>query len=86
MIQPCQTRAARALVGMSQRDLADQSGIGITTIKRFELADGQTGGQIARQSTLEVLAQTLDDVGVDFLTQTNTRGPGVRLRTNPDTR
>lgn len=79
MIQPCQLRAARALIGMSQRALADQSRIGITTIKRFELADGQTGGQIARQSTLEVLAQTLEDAGVEFLPETRSNGPGVRL-------
>lgn len=79
MIQPCQLRAVRALIGMSQRALADQSRIGITTIKRFELADGQTGGQVARRSTLEVLVQTLEDAGVEFLPETHSNGPGVRL-------
>jgi len=83
VLQPCQLRAGRALIGMSQRELADKSGIGITTIKRFELADGQVDGQIARQSTLVVLAQTLEDAGVEFLPEALGRGPGVRLRAHP---
>jgi transcriptional regulator with XRE-family HTH domain len=76
MIKPCQLRAARALVGMSQHELAERSGVGITTIKRFELANGQ----VARASTLEVLAKTLEEAGVIFLPEGRGNGPGVRLR------
>jgi len=83
MLQPCQLRDARALIGMSQRELADTSGIGITTIKRFELADGQADGQVARQSTLAVLVRMLEDAGVEFLPEALGKGPGVRLRAHP---
>ncbi len=62
MIYPCQIRAARALIGMSQQELAARSSVGLATIKRIEavgsditgtaktLVKIQSGGQNSRRS------------------------------------
>ena len=71
-----QLKAARALVGWSQRDLADASGVSLPTIKRLEMGDGELGG---RQQTGELLISALEKAGAIFVEQ-NGEGPGVRLR------
>ena len=40
MISVCQIRAARALLGWSAQDLANESGVGVATIRRYELQEG----------------------------------------------
>ncbi len=75
MIFPAQIRAARALLNISQRQLAEASGIGIATIKRLETRNGIAGA--AR--TIARLQEILESQGVDFVDQDELAGPGVRL-------
>ena len=40
MISSKQIKAARSLLGWKGKDLADKSGVGITTLRRYEAQDG----------------------------------------------
>jgi predicted transcriptional regulator len=70
-----QIKAARALLGWSQEDLAANSGVSVPTIKRLEAADGDIGG---RAETGEALVTALEKAGVEFIAE-NGGGSGVRL-------
>jgi Helix-turn-helix domain len=71
-----QVKAARALLGWSQADLAKHSGVSVPTIARLESADGELGG---RGDTVRKIHSALDASGVEFINE-NGGGPGVRLR------
>jgi transcriptional regulator with XRE-family HTH domain len=71
---PAQCRAGRALINLSQQQLADAAGVGVVTVRQFE-----TGAAEPRRSTLDVLRRALEAAGVLFVDQ-NGAGPGVRLR------
>jgi ribosome-binding protein aMBF1 (putative translation factor) len=71
-----QIRAARALLRWSAEDLARESTLGVTTIRRAELAEGQTAMTVANDSTLR---RTFEAAGIEFIDE-NGGGPGVRLR------
>lgn len=70
-----QIRAARALLGWMQSDLARLSGVSLPTIKRLETAKGSLGG---REETRAKLVDALQKAGVLFIAE-NGAGPGVRL-------
>ena len=76
MITSSQLRAARALLKITALDLASISGIGISTIKRFELSEGVPSGN-AR--TVEALQKALEKAGIEFIGSPDDR-PGVRLK------
>jgi predicted transcriptional regulator len=69
-----QIKAARALLGWSQSDLARRSGISEPTIARLESLDGELGG---REETIRKIRAALENSGIEFI---NGSGPGVRLR------
>ena len=71
-----QVKAARALLGWSQSDLARHSGISEPTIARLESADGELGG---RSETVRKIRTALGASGIEFIDR-NGGGPGVRLR------
>lgn len=73
-ITPEQCRAARALIGMPQKDLARIAGISQPTLVSFEA--GRTEPHL---STLAVLRQALEERGVIFI-DANGTGPGVCLK------
>ena len=75
MISVRQVKAARALLGWSQRDLSKASGVSEPTIARLEAIDGQIGG---REETAAKIRKALEASGIEF---TNGRSPGVKLRT-----
>jgi hypothetical protein len=60
----------------SAEDLAQQSAIGVTTIRRAELADGETSMTAANDLAIR---RALEVAGVEFIDE-NGGGPGVRLR------
>ena len=74
---PAQCRAGRALVQMSQDDLAAASKVAKRTIASFEGADRQP-----QPRTLEAICAALEAAGVVFIEE-NGGGPGVRLRKEP---
>jgi transcriptional regulator with XRE-family HTH domain len=77
MITSDQIRAARALVRWSAEDLARESGVGLSTIRRIEAAQSVPS---ASGKNLALLQSTLERAGVQFI-ERNGGGPGVRLRT-----
>lgn len=71
-----QVKAARALLGWAQGDLAAKSGVSKPTIARLETADGDLGGYA---DTRDKILQAFEAAGVIFIEE-NGEGPGVRLR------
>ena len=80
MLSSSQIRAARALLGWSGTDLAKKSGVGITTLRRYEL---QKGIPSANTSVLLILKDTLELAGIEF-TGNPLVNPGVTLRIKRD--
>lgn len=70
-----QLRAARALLGWSAQDLADKSGVGVTTIRKNELVEGPVK---MIHANVEVLTRAFANAGVEFIPE-NGGGAGVRL-------
>ena len=77
VITGAQIRAARALIGWKQTDLAKASGVAEISIKNIE-----RGVTDPRASTLAAIQRAFEGAGVVFLDPGDTRdgGPGVRLR------
>ena len=78
MFSPSQIRAARALVGWSQTEVATAADLSIPTVKRAE-ADG---GIRVSEDAVAAIARALEKAGVEFIAE-NGGGPGVRLRKPP---
>src|SRR6266566_1923831 len=71
-----QIRAARALIRWRVQDLARESAVGVATIHRAELVDGQSSMTVANDLAIR---RALEAAGVEFI-DGNDAGPGVRLR------
>jgi DNA-binding XRE family transcriptional regulator len=71
-----QLRAARAMLRIEQRDLAEWSGVSVETIKRIERTPGMVS---IYTSTMMAIQRALEEAGVEFIPE-NGGGPGVRLR------
>ncbi|MCA1527366.1 helix-turn-helix domain-containing protein [Bradyrhizobium yuanmingense] len=70
-----QLRAARALTGLSQAEVAEAAGISIPTLKRAE-----AGGPIkVAEETIAAIATALEKAGVEFIPE-NGGGAGVRMK------
>jgi len=77
MIYPIQVRAARVLLGLSQQELAERSGVGLATLKRIEAARSELTGTA---QTMARIQRALEAAGIIFIDQDGSNGPGVRLR------
>ncbi|WP_413991307.1 helix-turn-helix domain-containing protein [Labrys okinawensis] len=80
MITAAQMRAARALVGIDQRQLADLSGVSLPTIQRMEASEGNVRGVV---DTLTKVVEALDRAGVELIGDnavSREGGRGVRLK------
>jgi transcriptional regulator with XRE-family HTH domain len=80
MITAAQMRAARALLGIDQRQLAEQSGVSLPTIQRMEASDGTVRGVI---DTLTKIVAAFDAAGVELIGEkisSTGQGRGVRLK------
>ena len=80
MITAAQMRAARALLAMDQRQLAEASGLSLPTIQRMEASDGVVRGNI---ESLTKLIGALEAAGVVLIgdgAASSDGGRGVRLR------
>lgn len=80
MITASQLRAARALLGMDQRALAEASGLSLPTIQRMEASDSVIRGQV--ESLMKLIA-ALDTAGVELIGEdaiSERGGRGVRLK------
>jgi hypothetical protein len=74
-----QIRAARALIRWTAEDLAENSTVSVTTIRRAELTESQT---VMTRVNDRVIRRTLEEAGVEFIDGDGNGGPGVRLRKN----
>jgi transcriptional regulator with XRE-family HTH domain len=80
MITAAQLRAARALIGIDQRQLAERSGLSLPTIQRMEASDGVIRGNVY---SLMKLVAALDAAGIELISDRATSsgsGRGVRLK------
>jgi hypothetical protein len=75
-ISSAQLRAARALLRWSALDLAKASKVGVATIRRVEVVEGEIPVTLANEAALR---RALETAGVDFIDE-NGGGPGVRLK------
>jgi transcriptional regulator with XRE-family HTH domain len=83
MITAAQLRAARALVGIDQRQLAEKSGLSLPTIQRMEASDGVIRGNV---DSLMKLVAALDAAGIELISDhasSSGGGRGVRLKDRP---
>jgi transcriptional regulator with XRE-family HTH domain len=81
MITSTQLRAARALLGIDQRQLAELSELSVPTIQRMEASDGVIRGNV---DSLMKLIGALDRAGIELIGDNATSqgsGRGIRLRT-----
>lgn len=80
MITSRQMRAARALLGIDQRQLAELAGLSVPTIQRMEASAGQVRGVV---DTLVKVVNALEGAGVELIGENAPSagiGRGVRLR------
>jgi transcriptional regulator with XRE-family HTH domain len=80
MITAAQLRAARALLWMDQRDLAQASGLSLPTIQRMEASEDVIRGQV--ESLMKLIA-ALETAGIELINQgavSDGGGRGVRLK------
>jgi transcriptional regulator with XRE-family HTH domain len=73
-------RAARALLGFDQRQLAELSGLSLPTIQRMEASDGVIRGNV---DSLTKLVGALEAAGIELIGEGRSSpggGRGVRLR------
>ena len=83
MITAAQLRAARALLGVDQRKLAELSGLSLPTIQRMEASEGVIRGNV---DSLMKLVAALDAGGIELISHHATSsggGRGVRLKRPP---
>jgi len=75
-----QLRAARALIGLDQRRLAELAGLSIPTIQRMEASEGVIRGNV---DSLMKLVEALNAVGIELIGEgalSQAGGRGVRLK------
>jgi len=80
MISAGQLRAARALLGIDQKRLAELAGLSVPTIQRMEASEGVIRGNV---DSLTKLVTALTTAGIELIgegTQSVSGGRGVRLR------
>src|SRR5229473_7794270 len=80
MITAAQLRAARVLLGIDQRRLAELSGLSVPTIQRMEASETIVRGNV---ESLVKLITAFDAAGIEMIDEgavSNSRGRGVRLK------
>ncbi|HEV7254077.1 MAG TPA: transcriptional regulator [Mesorhizobium sp.] len=76
MVTAEQIRAARALLGWSQGDLVERSGLSLTTVRRME--DEGIGPGRSSAENVATVQRIIEAAGVQFIPE-NGGGAGVRL-------
>lgn len=80
MITSQQMRAARSLLGIDQRQLAEMAKLSLPTIQRMEASDGQVRGVV---ETLVKVISALENAGIELIGENASSlgvGRGVRLK------
>jgi predicted transcriptional regulator len=80
VITSAQMRAARALLGIDQRQLAELSGVSLPTIQRMEASDGTVRCVV---DTLTKVVEAFDAAGIELIgdnAMSSGGGRGVRFK------
>ena len=80
MITSFQMRAARALLGIDQKRLAEMAGVSPPTIQRMEASEGNVRGVV---DSLIKVVDAFNRAGVELIgehTRSDSGGRGVRLK------
>jgi transcriptional regulator with XRE-family HTH domain len=80
MITSLQMRAARALLGIDQRQLAELSGVSLPTVQRMESSTGNVRGVV---DTLTKVVEAFDRAGIELIGENSASlggGRGVRVK------
>jgi transcriptional regulator with XRE-family HTH domain len=77
MLQVAQLRAARALLGWRQEDIARAAKISVATIRRIESQEGPLAGGYV--STLVKIQAAFEHAGIQFIDDDELGGFGVRM-------
>jgi predicted transcriptional regulator len=80
LITAAQMRAARALLGIDQKRLAELSGVSLPTIQRMEASQGHVRGVVG---SLTKIVDALDAAGIELIGNeqiSQAKGRGVRLK------
>lgn len=80
MMTAAQLRAARALLGIDQKRLADMAGVSVPTIQRMEASRGNVRGVV---DSLSKVVDALNAAGIELIgegAQSLSGGRGVRLK------
>ena len=80
MITAAQMRAARAMLGIDQKALAELAGVSLPTIQRMEASPGNVRGMV---DTLTKVVEALDAAGIELIGNeqpSQGRGRGVRFK------
>ena len=83
MITGPQMRAARALLGIDQKTLAELAGLSVPTIQRMEASSGNVRGVV---DSLTKVVAALQLAGVELIAEgsaSTAGGRGVRLKVPP---
>jgi predicted transcriptional regulator len=81
VITAAQMRAARALLGIDQRQLAELAGVSVPTIQRMEASEG--GNVRGVIDSLTKVVDALDKAGIELIGEnavSGSGGRGVRLK------
>lgn len=80
MLTAAQLRAARALLGLDQKQLAELAGVSLPTIQRMEASQGTVRGVV---DSLTKVVEALDRAGLELIgdnAKSLGGGRGVRLK------
>ncbi|RXH23901.1 MULTISPECIES: helix-turn-helix transcriptional regulator [Bradyrhizobium] len=80
MITSFQMRAARALLGIDQKTLAELAGVSLPTIQRMEASTGNVRGVV---ETLIKVVEAFERAGIELIgeqVRSDSGGRGVRLK------
>ena len=75
MLSSSQIRAARSLLNWSGQQLSEKSGVGVTTLRRYELQDGIPAANV---KVLMAIKECLENHGIEFTGDPH-KNPGVIL-------
>jgi predicted transcriptional regulator len=84
LLTGAQLRAARALLAIDQKTLADWAGVSLPTIRRMEASPGIVRGVV---DSLTKVVEALDRAGLELIGEgmpSNGAGRGVRLKEPAD--
>ena len=75
MISICQIKAARVLLDWTASQLSEKAGVGVATIRRYEIQTGLPQGNFQKVMKLK---EALETAGIEF-TGDPLKDPGVTL-------